>query len=411
MESNTQCVPAPTLSDEAIGGERPQNRETVLIIGPTPPPAHGISVLTELLLRSDLKQSFEVVHLDTADRRTLDNVGRFELGNVALALYHGARFLWLLLRHRPALVYVPVSESRLGFLRDCLFLVPCRVFGIPLVLHLHGGQLDTLYAQGGAVFRWLMRFCFNHAARGIVLSESFRTKFAGLVEDDRVRVVYNGIPLTIYEAWKNAGKNKNNSSGSANTRTVLFLGVLIESKGFFDLLRAVPLVLERTKDVRFVFVGDTSFPECARAKEWAHEHALDPYVSFLGTKSGDDKTRVFLESDIFAFPTWYPLEGQPVAMIEAMAAGLPVVTTRHATIPDILGEDGALYVNKQDPADIAGKLLQLLEDGSLRKSMGQKNQNKFLQWHTADKFAAGVGGVLREAICVPSHAVDCVEGL
>jgi glycosyltransferase involved in cell wall biosynthesis len=407
MENNTQCVPVPTLTDEAIGGEGPQNRETVLIIGPTPPPAHGISVLTELLVRSDLKGSFEVVHLDTADRRTLDNVGRFELENVALALYHGARFLWLLLRRRPALVYLPVSESRLGFLRDCLFLVPCRVFGIPLVLHLHGGQLDTLYAQGGAVFRWLMRFCFNHAARGIVLSESFRKKFDWLVEDERVRVVYNGIPLTIYEALKKKDPLKPGST----TRTVLFLGVLIESKGFFDLLRAVPLILKRTNDVRFVFVGDTSFPEAERAREWVQEHSLDPYVSFLGTKSGDEKTQVFLESDVFAFPTWYPLEGQPVAMIEAMAAGLPVVTTRHATIPDILGEDGALYVNRQDPADIAEKLLRLLEDESLRKSMGQKNQNRFLQWHTADKFATGVGGVLREALCVRSHAVDCVEGL
>lgn len=407
MESNTQCVPVPTLTDEAIGAEGSPNRETVLVIGPTPPPAHGISILTELLLRSDLKESFQVVHLDTADRRTLDNVGRFELGNVALALYHGARFLWLLLHHRPALVYLPVSESRLGFLRDCLFLVPCRVFGIPLVLHLHGGQLDTLYAQGGKLFRWLMRFCFNHAARGIVLSESFRKKFAELVEDERVRVVYNGIPLTIYQS----GKDKDRSHRNSATRTVLFLGVLIESKGFFDLLRAVPLVLERTKDVRFVFVGDTSFPECARAREWVKEHSLDGYVSFLGTRSGDEKTRLFLESDIFAFPTWYPLEGQPVAMIEAMAAGLPVVTTRHATIPDILGEDGALYVNKQDPADIARKLLQLLEDESLRKSMGQKNQHKFLQRHTADKFAAGVGRVLREALCVPSHAVDYVEGL
>src|SRR5882762_10156183 len=104
-----------TLPDKRTG-----RAETVLIVGPTPPPAHGISVLTELLLQSGLKESFEVVHLDTSDRRTLDNVGRFEIRNVALALYHGARFLWLLLWKRPALVYIPVSESPLGFVRDSL---------------------------------------------------------------------------------------------------------------------------------------------------------------------------------------------------------------------------------------------------------------------------------------------------
>lgn len=381
--------------------------ETVLIVGPTPPPAHGISVLTEVLLQSGLKQSFDVVHLDTADRRTLANVGRLELHNVGLALYHGARFQWLLLRKRPALVYMPVSESRLGFVRDSLFLLPSRLRGIPLVLHLHGGYLDTLYAERGAVFQWLMRFCFGRAARAIVLSDNFRGKFANLVEGDRVRVVYNGIPPTIYEACK----NRHHSAGGARPKTVLFLGGLVESKGFFDLLRSVPHILEKTSDVRFVFVGDTSFPEGERAMEWVKQHSLDSCVNFLGPRSGDEKIRIFQESDIFAFPTWYPLEGQPVAIIEAMAAGLPVLTTRHATIPDILGEDGAVYVSKQDPVDIAAKLLQLLNSESLRKSMGQNNQSRFLQRHTADKFTESVVGVLRQALCVQAPSVDCVVRL
>ncbi len=384
-----------------------ERAETVLIVGPTPPPAHGISVLTELLLQSILKESFDVIHLDTADRRTLDNVGRFEFRNVALALYHGARFQWLLLSRQPALVYMPVSESRLGFVRDSLFLLPSRLQGVPVVLHLHGGYLDTLYAERGTVFQWLMRFCFGQAARAIVLSDSFRGKFTGLVEEDRIRVVYNGIPLTIYEACKNRPR----SAGDSSPKTVLFLGGLIESKGFFDLLRSVPLVLEQTTAVRFVFVGDTSFPEAKRAQEWANQHSLDSYVKFLGPRSGDSKIRIFQESDVFAFPTWYPLEGQPVAMIEAMAAGLPVLTTRHATIPEILGEDGALYVNKQDPPDIAAKLLQLLDNESLRKGMGLANQNKFLQCHTANRFAESVVGVLRQALGVQSPSVDCLERL
>lgn len=393
--------------------DKPDERlETVLIIGPTPPPAHGISVLTDILLRSDLKQSFDVVHLDTADRRTLDNVGRFEFHNVMLALYHGARFHWLLLWKRPAVVYMPVSESVLGFLRDCLFLLPSRLWGVPVVLHLHGGYLDTLYAERGAMFRWLMRFCFGHAARAIVLSSSFRGKFAGLIEADRVRVVYNGIPPALYEACKDRDRSARSAAArSSAPLNVLFLGGLLESKGFFDLLRSVPDVLKQTTDVRFVFVGDKSFPEARQAIEWVQENSLERYVSFLGTRSGDEKTRIFQESDVFAFPTWYPLEGQPVAVIEAMAAGLPVLTTRHATIPDILGEDGAVYVNKRDPEDIAEKLLRLLGDESLRRSMGQINQNRFLQCHTADKFAEGVARVLRQALCVQSPAIDCLEGL
>ena len=134
-----------------------------------------------------------------------------------------------------------------------------------------------------------------------------------------------------------------------------------------------------------------------------------PTSASWGLGQANDKIRIFQESDIFAFPTWYPLEGQPVAMIEAMAAGLPVLTTRHATIPDILGEDGAAYVNKQDPGDIAAKLLLLLSDEALRKCMGQKNQDRFLQHHTADRFAAGVVRVFHQALSVQSPSVDCLE--
>ena len=183
--------------------------------------------------------------------------------------------------------------------------------------------------------------------------------------------------------------------GDSAPKTVLFLGGLIESKGFFDLLRSFPHVLEQTTDVRFVFVGDTSFPR--RSGQWnGRKNTLSIRMSSSwDPRSGDEKIRIFQESDVFAFPTWYPLEGQPVAMIEAMAAGLPVLTTRHATIPEILGEDGALYVNKQDPADIAAKLLQLLDNESLRKTWDDTNQNRFLQCHTADKFAESVVRVLR----------------
>jgi glycosyltransferase involved in cell wall biosynthesis len=281
-----------------------------------------------------------------------------------------------------------------------------------LVKQIHYTNLYTNKEERAAMFQRLMRFCFGYASRAIVLSSSFRGKFAGLVEPDRVRVVYNGIPPALYEACKDRHRSRGSSAplGSAPL-SVLYLGGLFESKGFFDLLRSVPDVLKQTTDVRFVFVGDKSFPEARQAIEWVQQNSLERYVSFLGTRSGDEKTRIFQESDVFAFPTWYPLEGQPVAVIEAMAAGLPVLTTRHATIPDILGEDGAVYVNKRDPEDIAEKLLRLLGDESLRRSMGQINQNRFLQCHTADKFAEGVARVLRQALCVQSPAVDCLEGL
>jgi glycosyltransferase involved in cell wall biosynthesis len=367
-----------------------------MIIGPIPPPAHGVSVFTATLLSSALKESFQLIHLDISDRRTLRNVGRFDLRNVVLAVCHGLHFQWLLLSEHPQLIYLPISETNLGFLRDCLFLVPARLFGFRVVAQFHGGYFDTLYADTNLLLRALMRFCLGRVSRAIVLGESFRSKLDGLVARERVRVVPVGIRSDILEAANRGPRIRRNGK-----HTILYLGTLVESKGFVDLLRAVPLVLQQRKDVRFVFVGDKSLPETRAAEEWTKRQALEAYVTFAGPKSGAEKIDALLDAETLAFPTWYPLEGQPIVLLEAMSAGLPILTTRHATIPDILGEDGAFYVNKKDPEDIARKICLLLGNTELRAKMGQTNQMKFLRSHTVEQFAGNLQRVFDEALSSP----------
>jgi len=108
-----------------------------------------------------------------------------------------------------------------------------------------------------------------------------------------------------------------------------------------------------------------------------------------------------LEADIFAFPTWYPLEGQPAVVLEAMAAGLPIITTRHATIPDMLGEEGAFYVRQRDPKDIAEKLCQLLRSEDIRRKMGLINQKRFMQCYTLERLSQNMRDAFEEALSSP----------
>ena len=96
----------------------------VLAVGPLPPPRHGVATAMEHLRSAAAADGLPIVFLDIADRRGLANIGLLEWGNVWLAMRHGAEFLWLLARHRPAVVYLTLAQGTLGFLRDCLFLVP-----------------------------------------------------------------------------------------------------------------------------------------------------------------------------------------------------------------------------------------------------------------------------------------------
>ena len=379
-----------TVNDEVTA------KSSILIIGPTPPPAHGIAVFTLALLRSNLRSAFRILHLDTSDRRSLANIGRMDFHNLILAFRHALQLLWLFLTKKPDLTYMPLAATTLGFLRDSLFLASARLFRRRVVIQLHGGCLDSLYAEGNSALRWLMRFCIGHARRAIVTGECFRPHFDGLLPRERIRVVPVGIAPDIWEAAQKAPRGLR-----SGRKQILYLSALVESKGFGDLIRAVPYVLQKTTDVEFCFVGDVSLPEAQAAKEWVSRNSLDPYVKFLGPKWGQDKTRSLLNADIFVFPTWYPLEGQPAVLLEAMAAGLPIITTRHATIPDMLGEEGTLYVRQRDPEDIAEKLCVLLGSEDLCRNMGLRNEKRFLQGYTFEHFSHNMRDALEEALSTP----------
>jgi glycosyltransferase involved in cell wall biosynthesis len=85
-----------------------------------------------------------------------------------------------------------------------------------------------------------------------------------------------------------------------------------------------------------------------------------------------------------------------------MAAGVPIVATRHATADQTLGEDGALYIRSEDPADLAEKVISLLRDPNLRSSIAAKNRARWREFFTLEKFVSNLRTVLLDALA--SHA-------
>jgi len=328
----------------------------------------------------------------------MDNSGRFDLRNVYLALAHGIRFLILLITKRPEIVYVPIAQNTFGFLRDSLFMIPARWLGAKLVIHLHGGGFGQFYDSANFPTRMVVRFSLSKVNVAIVLHEKFRSIFGNLVPSSRVAVVENGIVDEF--AVTNTIRNR----AASQRLRVLFLSLLVESKGFVDLVHAAPAVLSQVPNVEFIFVGDgTGYPESENARAWVAERKLQDRVKFVGPKWGHEKNQALLDADVLVFPTWYPYEGQPRVIIEAMAAGLPVVTTRHAAIENTLGEVGAQYSQMRDPEDLTVQLVSVLMDPERRAAMGQHNRQRFLDCYTVDKFATNLGEVFNSALGVSSQ--------
>lgn len=157
-------------------------------------------------------------------------------------------------------------------------------------------------------------------------------------------------------------------------QTVVYLGRLEKRKGTIDLLQAIPAVLQRFPDTRFVLIGSDR-AHCSRGRthaEFVSEEFpahVQRQVRFLGRLSDDEVDRWMQTADVFVAPSLYESFG--LIFPEAMRWGTPVVGTRVGGIPEIItdGETG-LLVQPQQPAELAAALIRLLGDRDLGQRLG-----------------------------------------
>jgi glycosyltransferase involved in cell wall biosynthesis len=322
---------------------------------------------------------FEILHLDTSDRRDVGNIGSLDARNVWLAGLHGFRFATLFVRGRIDIVYIPVSQNSLGFLSDLLFLIPTLVRGTPIVLHLHGGRYDGFVDSAPAPLQRLARAVFARAERVIVLGESLKGMLEGLVAADRIDVVPNGVP----ELHRAGGASPERDSRIR----VLYLGNLIPGKGYVELLRAAGVLLDEGLDLEVTLAGAVADAE-VHARAVAEVKYGADRIRFVGSVDAAGKAALLRSSDLVVLPSYYENEAHPLVLLEAMAAGLPVISTWHAAIPEIVvdGETG-LLVPGRDVAALAVAIRLVAEHPERRAAMGRAGRRRFEERFTATKWA------------------------
>lgn len=363
----------------------------VLIIGPTPPPYHGVSVMTQALLDSDLKKSFRLLYLDLTDRRGLQYVNKPDLYDVFLFLKQWTYLLKMLIRERPEVTYIPICQTKVGFIRDSLLIWSASFFRSRVVAHLHGGNFRVWYEGSAGWVKLLIQKTLKRVARVVVLGESFRSLFEGLVTREKISVVPNGIQ------WSKDFQPNEEKFLKKRPFRILYIGSLSRSKGTPVLLAAIPFVIRDRKEVEFIFAGTwPRVEEQHEAESFIHQHGLAPYTQFTGHVDGEKKQALFESADLLVF-SGVQQEGQPLVVIEAMAAGLPVVATDRGCLRETV-VDGVtgLIVPPNSPEDIAKQLIRLIESPSLRKEMAIRGRERFETQYTLTKFAAGMERVFLE---------------
>lgn len=154
---------------------------------------------------------------------------------------------------------------------------------------------------------------------------------------------------------------------------LLYVGRMIEEKGIFDLVEAVRM-LRDTLPCHLLIAGEG--PELSRVQSRVASAGMLDCVTVAGYLRGSDLAAAYAAADLFVLPTYWA-EEWPTVLMEAMGAGLPIVTTRLRGAADHLVEGAnALFVPPRDPAALAATLARLLNDRPLRERMAMANKDK-----------------------------------
>ena len=342
----------------------------VLVVGPGRNQVGGVPTFVEFLLSSDaLNASYELIHLDTS--RASGDIGleaKFSVLNVKYLARQVMRFIEIAIRCRPQIAHLQVT-SYLAFWKAGLFMLVGRALGMKVLMHLHGGLFDQYYRQSSPRARRFIGWVLSRADIVIALSSGWRHFLLTEVGSNlRIEVVPNTVDTMFAE-----GLSKGAGITQISRNAVLFVGSLGQRKGVFDILRAVPIVRAQQPETRFLFAGnEETRGDRARIDKLCADAQLGDAVQFLGQVTGYAKLDLFRQAMLFILPSYG--ENLPFALLEAMATGLPVITTRVGAIPEIV-EDGynGFLINPGDHVTLARRIIQLLEDPALRLSMSQAN--------------------------------------
>jgi glycosyltransferase involved in cell wall biosynthesis len=356
------------------------------MVGPFPPAVGGLANNMALLSGSSLSRRFSLLPFSTAKRRSRVFPNRPHWDSLPYLLLHTGRLVGALLRDRPEALYLKATSDT-GFLRDMVLMGVARLFGRPVLCHLHGRPMGRLFSGGGWT-QWVTRRGLALADTVVVLSPGLAEAFGEMFPGTRLVPVPNVVDLERFPAPS--------PRPSRPRPVVLTVGRLSREKGTWDLLAVAAALAAQNVEAEFrlVGIGETAEEEKALRAE-AERLGLGNTVRFLGVRRGSDLVREYREADLFFLPTH--AEIFPNVVLEALASGLAVVTTDVPVIPEMFthGEEGFLHAPGA-VEDFVRSLDMLLADDRLRARMGSKARALAEARYGVETAARRIGDLLEE---------------
>ncbi len=403
----------------------------LLVFAHVPPPHHGQSYMVKLMLdgfggdhrrgaSAQVRHSVECYHVNVRLSKRLEDIGDLRFGKFVLLLLYCLQAIWCRFRYGVEnFYYVPAPGKTSALVRDWMVMLICRPFFKRFILHWHAAGLakwlETCTQIRSRSFTYAL---MKDMDMSIVLSKYNRADAEKLFPK-RISVVSNGIPdpcpafeqdilprrnarlearRRLLAGERLTGEEQTRSGNDPQIVHVLYLAHCTREKGAFDAMAGTALANKKIAEIgtpvtfRLTVTGSfVTAEDRAEFEALMQKPEVANCVEYAGFVSGEEKEKLLRNADVFCFPTFYPNENQPVNLIEAMAYGLPVLTTHWRSLPEIFPRDYPGLVDVRSLPQIADALLRLITED------GESLRDLFLKNFTIENYLSGLSDAFHKA--------------
>ena len=324
----------------------------ILLLSPLPPPAGGIATWTVRYKQYCADNGIMLTIVNNAlqgIRETQVNARRNLADEVNRTRRIIGDYFYKIRTEKPDIIHLNSSCSRFGIYRDCLCALIGKLFSIPVVVQCHCNIEDQLCGKLSALaFKLMISVCSN-----VLVLNRFSATYAEKYAGERVMIIPNFTDKsTLFER----------DSVSDVIRHVVFVGHVCAEKGVGEIFRAA----ESLPNIHFTLIG----PIQHEIKSMRHESN----VELSGAQLHEVVIEKLKQADVFLFPSY--TEGFANALLEAMASGLPIITTDVGANVEMIEEKGGVIIPIRDSDAIIEAIMCLNKDPKRRYKMSNWNVDK-----------------------------------
>lgn len=359
----------------------------LLLIGPLPPPITGNSLANKILVEKlpIYYPNIKVDFINTSYQEFKEDIGKFSLRKVFVYMKQYKEIYKIFTSDK---VYMTTGQTFFGVLKYAPYILLSKMLKKEMIIHIHGDYLWQEYSKLKGSKKKVFEYLLSKFDKGIVLSDSLKRNLRPFIPEEKIYVLPNFVEDYLLDIDIDQKLKEN-----FHELKIIYLSNLMQEKGILDLLEALTILKEK---------GIVFKAKLAGAIDKNIEPVLNSYfeklksnVDYVGVISGNKKRELLYWGNIFVFPTYYKMEGQPISILEAYSTANIVLTARHGGIPDIFKEGiNGFYIDKKNPKNLAEKLILLKHNLDKYKQIAINNSIEAREKYRVKTFIQNIMKIL-----------------